>query len=94
MNNVIILTSILLISCSNIPVHSDFNTKFKKNQVVNYKVPKFYELVCSGKGIINDVNFGELSGMIYDIIPSYEEQLKGCPYYLNILEEEISESKT
>lgn len=54
--------------------------KFAYSQKVIYKVPAFYKLVCSGKGVVYILSDG-----LYGVYPGKKEVNKGCPswFYLN-----------
>lgn len=83
MKYIFALLTLMFIGCANtfhIP-----KPKYLKNQNVIYIVPRFYSLVCSGKGAIDEAHcYDDCS---YTIITPPDE--KGCPSEIVIVEEEI-----
>lgn len=74
--------SLLFVGCNQFTIPKP---RYARSQKITYVVPDFYRLVCSGKGMIEEVTC--YNECIYVIsTPSTE---KGCPSTLQVEEKDI-----
>lgn len=79
-----LILTLLLCGCGF--TYKSAEPRFKRGQEVKYKVPEFYRLVCSGKGVVEDLlNCWE--DCSYTVTTGFDE--KGCPERLMFREKDL-----